>query len=122
MWGRVSGWSELLALLATCVTTLVIQLAAPDLSFTATILTTMSLSTAIWLTVTFLTPPTDPEVLDRFYRQVRPVGFWGPVRARWCVVRCGRAKQTPNTSVRTPAIRQLGCSTGVKSFSSYRWS
>lgn len=27
-----------------------------------------------------LTKPTDPEVLDTFYRRTRPWGLWGPVR------------------------------------------
>jgi Na+/proline symporter len=30
--------------------------------------------------ITFLTNPTDMEVLVRFYSRVRPFGFWGPVR------------------------------------------
>ncbi|RMG13962.1 MAG: hypothetical protein D6729_14405 [Deltaproteobacteria bacterium] len=42
----------------------------------------MGVSTAVWVPVTFLTPPTEPAVLDAFYRQVRPVGAWGPVRRR----------------------------------------
>jgi hypothetical protein len=29
---------------------------------------------------TYLTPPTDPETLKKFYREVRPWGFWGPIR------------------------------------------
>lgn len=29
---------------------------------------------------TWLTPPTDPEVLEEFYRRTRPFGFWGPVK------------------------------------------
>jgi Na+/proline symporter len=31
---------------------------------------------------TYLTRPTDFETLERFYRQVRPWGLWGPIRAR----------------------------------------
>ncbi|MPZ20477.1 MAG: hypothetical protein GEV06_21575 [Luteitalea sp.] len=34
------------------------------------------------LLATFLGPPEDPKVLDAFYRTVRPIGWWGPVRAR----------------------------------------
>jgi Na+/proline symporter len=30
----------------------------------------------------YATAPEDPEVLDRFYRSVRPWGLWGPVRER----------------------------------------
>ncbi len=31
---------------------------------------------------TFLSKPEDDEVLKRFYRTVRPWGFWGPIRAK----------------------------------------
>ncbi len=35
--------------------------------------------TILWVTVALLTPPDDPEVLEAFYRKVRPGGWWGPV-------------------------------------------
>lgn len=38
------------------------------------------LTTVIWVIVALLTPPTDMERLKDFYRRVRPMGFWGPVR------------------------------------------
>lgn len=92
VWWRVSAWSELTALISTSIVTLMltalpamvplpfgIQVSIP---FTATILITMGVSSAFWLMVTWNTPPTDPDVLDAFYRRVRPLGFWGPVRAR----------------------------------------
>ncbi len=31
----------------------------------------------------YLTKPTDPQVLRVFYRQIRPFGLWGPVRKRF---------------------------------------
>jgi len=31
---------------------------------------------------TYLYPPTEKEVLDKFYKTVRPWGFWGPVKRR----------------------------------------
>jgi len=34
------------------------------------------------VTATLLFRPEDPEVLRRFYRDVRPMGWWGPVRAQ----------------------------------------
>src|SRR5215468_6586727 len=36
----------------------------------------------LWVLVTLLTRPDRPEILDRFYRKGRPLGAWGPVRAR----------------------------------------
>jgi Na+/proline symporter len=38
------------------------------------------LSTAACVVVTLLTRPDDMEVLAKFYRTVRPWGFWGPVK------------------------------------------
>ncbi|MDF1565962.1 MAG: Na+:solute symporter [Deltaproteobacteria bacterium] len=83
LWWRVSAWSELAALGATLLVTLVLYLpGVPELGEAARVLVTVSFSTTIWVTVTFLTPPTDDATLDAFYRKVRPLGFWGPVRAR----------------------------------------
>ncbi len=35
--------------------------------------------TILWVTVALLTRPDDREVLESFYRKVRPGGWWGPV-------------------------------------------
>src|SRR4029077_15698358 len=44
---------------------------------------TVAVTTAIWVTVTLLTPPTDEQTLDRFYALTRPAGpGWKSVRAR----------------------------------------
>ena len=46
-------------------------------------LVTVAISTAIWLGVTFLTQPEADEVLDSFYRRVRPGGpGWSKVSHR----------------------------------------
>ena len=39
-------------------------------------------SLVICVLVAWLTQPVPADVLDRFYRRVRPRGFWGPVRRR----------------------------------------
>ena len=44
----------------------------PDYAFT--MLTTVAVTTVVWLAVTFLTAPETDATLDRFYRQVRPGG------------------------------------------------
>lgn len=38
--------------------------------------------TAFWIGLMYLTRPVSPEHLDRFYRKVRPGGWWTPVAAR----------------------------------------
>jgi solute:Na+ symporter, SSS family len=42
----------------------------------------MGLTTALWVTVALLTEPEPDAVLDSFYRRVRPLGSWRPVRRR----------------------------------------
>ena len=53
----------------------------PDYAFT--MLTTVAVTTVVWLAVTLLTAPESDETLDRFYRQVRPGGpGWRAVARR----------------------------------------
>jgi hypothetical protein len=40
------------------------------------------LSTLAAVAIAFVTPATDPRVLDAFYRRVEPDGFWGATAAR----------------------------------------
>jgi SSS family solute:Na+ symporter len=43
-------------------------------------LTGIALTTVLWIVVTLLTKPDDPELLKAFYLTDRPLGFWGPAR------------------------------------------
>src|SRR2546422_582004 len=78
-WWRVNAWSEVSAMTAALVVSLVAQfafgLSADDpRGFAWLLLTTTAATTAIWLLVTFLTPPEPPERLRRFYARARPGG------------------------------------------------
>jgi len=42
----------------------------------------LAISFAVSVVVSLLTEPDDEEVLKKFYRQVRPWGFWGPIREK----------------------------------------
>jgi Na+/proline symporter len=85
-WWRINAWSEIAAmassfLLALAVLALQRQGLSPSPHVTLVI--TVALTTTVWLTVTWLTAPTDPDTLSRFYRLVRPAGpGWAAVRAR----------------------------------------
>ena len=48
---------------------------AADLETHVKLLLNVGLSTAIWLTVTFLTPATDHQTLTNFYNKIRPAGW-----------------------------------------------
>lgn len=55
----------------------------------------MGLTTALWVSVALLTDPDPAPVLDEFYRRARPLGSWGPVRARIVGTGTGRIQVDP---------------------------
>ena len=88
-WWRINAWSEISAMAASFVTSIALLVtghgqgdqSTPDFAFT--MLTTVGVTTLVWLAVTLLTRPEPEAVLDRFYRQVRPGGGgWAPVSSR----------------------------------------
>jgi Na+/proline symporter len=89
-WWRINAWSELVAMAASFATSLAVwqwgHVTGGDPSgrdYAAVLLVTVGVTTAAWLTATFLTRPEAPEVLEAFYRRVRPGGpGWRAVARR----------------------------------------
>src|SRR4051812_22758692 len=88
-WWRVNAWSEISAMVASFVTSVVLASYKYDLSnpasrsYALTMLITVGITTVVWLTVTLLTPPETEATLERFYRRVRPGGLgWRVVAQR----------------------------------------
>ena len=88
-WWRVNAWSEISAMTASFITSLVLArygYTLEDLSrptYAVTMLITVLVTTVVWLGVTFATKPETEATLDRFYRQVRPGGpGWRGVATR----------------------------------------
>jgi solute:Na+ symporter, SSS family len=88
-WWRVNAWSEISAMAASFVTSVVLATFGYDLgdagspTYASTMLITVGVTTAVWLGVTLLTPPESPATLDRFYTRVRPGGpGWRTVAER----------------------------------------
>jgi SSS family solute:Na+ symporter len=88
-WWRINAWSEISAMAASFLVSFGLQAAHLDSGNTSSadyaiaMLTTVGITTAVWLTVTLLTPPESPETLERFYRRVRPGGAgWRQVAGR----------------------------------------
>ncbi|MGE5499761.1 MAG: hypothetical protein ACM3Q2_16945, partial [Syntrophothermus sp.] len=84
-WWRINAWSEISAMIAAFVTSVILQLGFnlsednPE-QFAWLLLITVSVTTVIWLSVTFLTKPEPDEKLLSFYRRVRPnAAMWAPV-------------------------------------------
>jgi len=78
-WWRVSAWSEIAAMVAAlaayATNRFVTQVPFPESLFPI-----VGTTTAVWLLVTFLTPPTEDQRLRAFFRRVRPGGpGWGPL-------------------------------------------
>lgn len=89
-WWRINAWSEISAMIASLVVSLIAfqtipqRFAPGDPNADATImLVTVLASTIIWLSVTFLTKPESPEILESFYKRVRPGGpGWATISTR----------------------------------------
>ena len=86
-WWRISAWSEISAMIASLVVSLVLWFGVgldpnDPAQWALIMLATVAASTVVWLTVTLLTPAEAPEVLRNFYMRVRPGGRgWKPVAA-----------------------------------------
>ena len=98
-WWRVNPWSEISALLGSLVianANLVARLLdwlglMPEAwmdkinwlysseAYAVLFAIIVATCTAIWLAVTYLTQPVSEQHLERFYRRVRPGGWWRPV-------------------------------------------
>ena len=83
-WWRVNAWAEIAAMASSFLLAIAFAFAgragaAPDTH--VTLLVTVAITTVVWIVVAFVTPPTDEDVLCRFYRAVRPSGpGWTRVR------------------------------------------
>jgi Na+/proline symporter len=62
---------------------------------------TLAISILIAVVVTLKTEPEDIEVLKKFYKQVRPWGFWGPIRE---LVMAEDASFKPNTNFKRDMV------------------
>jgi Na+/proline symporter len=86
-WWRINAWSEISAMIAAAVVSLALQIfwgmdTDKPLDFAWIMILTVSITTAVWLAVTFLTKPESKETLVSFYRRVRPArAGWKPVSA-----------------------------------------
>lgn len=86
-WWRINAWTEISALFASLfigggffLYNSGLEPAERVPSWMITCVNVFS-SGAIWLTVTFLTEPEQPKVLQNFYDKVQPWGFWSELRA-----------------------------------------
>jgi Na+/proline symporter len=96
-WWRINAWSEISAMVASFVVSLLAMRLVPPLFAkpadpritedprvaSTVLLLTVAVSTVVWVATTFLTRPESDAVLDAFYRRVRPGGpGWARVSER----------------------------------------
>jgi solute:Na+ symporter, SSS family len=83
-WWRISAWSEVAAMASSFLVGVGFFIAGRrglSLPSHVVLLASVATTTLVWVTVTYLTPPTDRETLVRFYRLVRPAGpGWAAIR------------------------------------------
>lgn len=73
-WPRINAFSELAAMVISFIVSVTLQFGFPDIDSALSLLISVALTTVGWVTVTFLTPPTDEAVLKAFYERVHPPG------------------------------------------------
>ena len=87
-WWRINAWSEISAMLSASVVSLSLSHIfgynndKPE-DFAYSMMITVGITTAVWLAVTFLTPPESNATLVAFFRRTRPsINGWGPIAAQ----------------------------------------
>ncbi|MDH5804906.1 MAG: Na+:solute symporter, partial [Gemmatimonadota bacterium] len=78
-WWRINAWSEISAMIISFVVAIYLQLIHTRLGFaeidpTYALLLGVLITTVGWITVTFLTAPTDRDKLQQFYDTIQPAG------------------------------------------------
>ena len=86
-WWRINAWSEVSAMVCAFVVSVVLQLGVgwdtdQPKQFAWIMITTVAITTVVWLATTYLTAPESRETLLTFYRRTRPSrSGWGPIAA-----------------------------------------
>jgi Na+/proline symporter len=106
-WWRVNAWSEIAAMASSFLVAVgffVAGKAGAAIPSHVGLLTTVGVTTLVWVGTTFLTVPSDRGTLVAFYRLVRPSGpGWAPIRA------VAGATGTPDRAVDAMLGWVLGC-------------
>jgi Na+/proline symporter len=103
-WWRINAWSEISAMLAAFAVSLTWQLGFKldndkPVDFAWLMIITVTITTVVWLAVTFLTKPEPDDVLVAFYRRTRPS------RAGWGAI----ARLAPEVHPAADGLSNLAC-------------
>ena len=84
-WWRINAYSEIAGMVISFVVAIYFEMLHEPMGFapldaSIKLVAGVVITTVGWLLITFMTPPTDPEVLQDFYKKIRPAGSgWQPV-------------------------------------------
>ena len=85
-WWRVNAWCEIAAMVSSFLISLAFFIAAKTghpVPAHLALIGTVAATTVVWVSVAFLSPPTERATLESFYRLVRPAGpGWADIRAQ----------------------------------------
>lgn len=76
-WWRINAWSEIAAMVSSFGLALVVfymERQGTAWPSHVTLMATVAVTTVVWIAVAYLTAPTSPETLQKFYRLARPAG------------------------------------------------
>jgi solute:Na+ symporter, SSS family len=83
-WWRINAWSEISAMISSFVVSVgffVAQKFGHAAASTTVLLTTVAITTLVWVAITYVTPAVPDDVLAAFYAKVRPAGpGWRRIR------------------------------------------
>lgn len=87
-WWRISAWSELAATLAPVAMVILwlmgVRVPGLDDPFPINLFYIVAITTVLWIGMTYIFPPTRQDVLDKFYKRVRPGGpGWKPLNKKF---------------------------------------
>ena len=82
-WWRINAASEIAAMVSSFVIAIAFRVFDFDLAWWQELLTGVGLTTVVWVVVALISPATSDEVLESFYRKVRPGGLgWSRVAGK----------------------------------------
>jgi Na+/proline symporter len=77
-WWRINAWSEIAAMITPFFVYGYLKLYS-TMQFPETLFVIVSITTVVWIAVTFMTKPADMQTLKSFFTRIHPGGWWKPV-------------------------------------------
>ena len=105
-WWRINAWSEISAMLAALVVSIVVFIhPATKNEFALQMLIIVPSSTCVWVLVTFLTAPVSTETLMNFYNRVKPSrGGWTLIAREIKDTQDDISREAAQTDSKLPAL------------------